>query len=34
MMQNSEVGLGKEDITPRYLFKDRRKANNLVTEVN
>ena len=34
MMQNSEMGLGKEDITPRYLFKDRRKANNLVIEVN
>ena len=27
-------GLRKRDITPRYLFKDRRKANNLVTEVN
>jgi len=34
MMQNSKMGLGKEDITPRYLFKDRRKANNLVIEVN
>jgi len=23
-----------EDITPKYLFKDKRKANNLVIEVN
>ena len=30
MQQNSEMVLGKEDISRRYLFKDRRKANNLV----
>ena len=30
MKQNSELCIEKEDITPRYLFKDKRKANNLV----
>jgi hypothetical protein len=34
MNQNSELCIEKEDITPRYLFKDKRKANNLVIEVN
>jgi len=34
MTQNSELCIGKEDVTPRYLFKDKRKANNLVIEVN
>ena len=34
MKQNSELCVEKEDITPRYLFKDKRKANNLVIEVN
>ena len=34
MKQNSELCIEKEDITPRYLFKDKRKANNLVIEVN
>jgi len=34
MKQNSELCIEKEDITPRFLFKDKRKANNLVTEVN
>ena len=33
MMQNSEMGLGK-DFTTRYLFKDGRKSNNLVIDVN
>jgi uncharacterized protein YyaL (SSP411 family) len=32
--QNSEQCIEKEDITPKYLFKDKRKANNLVIEVN
>ena len=32
--QNSEMSIEEEDITPRYLFKDKRKANNLVIEVN
>jgi hypothetical protein len=34
MKQNSELCIEKEDITPRYLFTDKRKAKNLVTEVN
>jgi len=34
MKQNSELCIENEDITPRYLFKDKRKANNLVLEVN
>jgi len=34
MKQNSELCIEKEDIIPRYLFKDKRKANNLVIEVN
>jgi len=34
MKQNSKLCIEKEDITPRYLFKEKRKANNLVTEVN
>jgi len=34
MKQNSELCIEKEDITPRYLFKDKRKANNLAIEVN
>jgi hypothetical protein len=34
MKQNSELCIEKEDITPRFLFKDKRKANNLVIEVN
>jgi hypothetical protein len=34
MKQNSELCNGDEDITPRYLFKDKRKNNNLVIEVN
>ena len=34
MKQNSEQSIGQEDITPRYLFKDKRKAKNLVIEVN
>ena len=34
MKQNSELCVENEDITPRYLFKDKRKANNLVIEVN
>jgi len=33
MKQNSRLCIEKEDITPRYLFKDKRKANNLVIEV-
>jgi hypothetical protein len=32
--QNSELCIGNDDITPKYLFKDKRKANNLVIEVN
>jgi hypothetical protein len=32
--KNSEMSIEEEeDITPRYLFKDKRKANNLVTRV-
>jgi hypothetical protein len=31
MKQNSETCIEEEDITPRYLFKDKRKANNSVT---
>ena len=34
MKQNSKLCIEKEVITPRYLFKDKRKANNLVIEVN
>ena len=34
MRQNSELCVENEDITPKYLFKDKRKANNLVKEVN
>jgi len=34
MKQNREFCIDKEDITPRSLFKDKRKANNLVIEVN
>jgi hypothetical protein len=34
MTKNSELCIEKDDITPRYLFKDNRKANNLVIEVN
>jgi len=34
MKQNSELCTEKEDITPRYLFKDKMKANSLVVEVN
>jgi hypothetical protein len=34
MKQNSEVCIEKEEITPRYLFKDKRKTNNLEREVN
>jgi len=34
MKLNSELCIEKEDTTPRYLFKDKRKANNLVIEVN
>ena len=34
MKQNSELCVEKEDTTPRYLFKDKKKANNLVIEVN
>ena len=34
MKQNSEMCIEKEDITPRYLFKNKRKVNNLVTEVS
>jgi len=33
MKQNSGLYVEKEDITPRYL-KDKRKANNLMMEVN
>jgi hypothetical protein len=32
--QSSELCIENDNITPRYLFKDKRKANNLVTEVN
>ena len=32
MKQNSELYIEKEDITPRFLFKDKRKTNNLVIE--
>jgi len=34
MKQNSQLCIEKEDITPRYLFKGKRNANNLVIEVN
>ena len=34
MKQKSMLCIEKEDITPRYLFKEKRKVNNLVTEVN
>jgi len=34
MKQNSKLCIEKEDLTPRYLFKEKRKANNLVIEVN
>jgi hypothetical protein len=34
MKQNSQLCIEKEDITPRYLFKDKRRANNLVIKVN
>jgi hypothetical protein len=34
MKQNSGLCIEKEDITPRYLFKDKRRANNLVIEVS
>jgi hypothetical protein len=31
MKQSSELCIEKDYITPRYLFKDKKKANNLVT---
>jgi hypothetical protein len=34
MKQNSELCIEKEDTAPRYLFKNKRKANNLVLKVN
>ena len=34
MKQNGEQRIGQEDIIPRYIFKDKRKAKNLVIEVN
>ena len=34
MKQNSELCVENEDKTPNYLFKDKRKAKNLVIEVN
>ena len=34
MTQNGEQSIGQEDITPRYIFKDKQKAKNLVIEVN
>ena len=34
MKQNSELCIEKGDITPRYLFKDKIKSNNLVIEIN
>jgi len=34
MKQNKELCIEKENITPRYVFKDKRKANNLFIEVN
>jgi len=33
MKQNSEQSFGQEDITPRYIFKNKRKAKILVIEV-
>ena len=34
MKQNSKLCIENEGITPRYLFKDKTKANNLVIDVN
>ena len=34
MKQNSELCIEQEDVTPRDLLKDKRKADNLVTVVN
>jgi hypothetical protein len=34
MKQNSEQSIEQDDITPRYIFQDKRKAKNLVVEVN
>ena len=32
--QNTELGIENGDLVPKFIFKDRKKANNLVIEVN